>query len=55
MRLCDRIVVLNKGQVIAEGSPSEVQRHPAVIEAYLWRKRSSGAPVSATTEEMDTS
>ncbi|MCG8693662.1 MAG: branched-chain amino acid ABC transporter ATP-binding protein/permease [Minwuiales bacterium] len=39
MRLCDRIVVLNKGQVIAEGSPSAVQSHPAVIEAYLGRKR----------------
>jgi branched-chain amino acid transport system permease protein len=39
MRLCDRIVVLNRGQVIAEGDPQEIQRHPAVIEAYIGRKR----------------
>jgi branched-chain amino acid transport system ATP-binding protein/branched-chain amino acid transport system permease protein len=39
MRLCDRLIVLNKGQVIAEGSPSEVQKHPAVMEAYLGRPR----------------
>ena len=35
MNLCDRIAVLNFGQLIALGSPVEVQRNPAVIEAYL--------------------
>ena len=39
MRLCDRIVVLNKGQVIASGTPTQVQRDPNVIEAYIGRKR----------------
>jgi branched-chain amino acid transport system permease protein len=39
MRLCDRIVVLNRGQVIAEGDPQEIQGNPAVIEAYIGRKR----------------
>jgi branched-chain amino acid transport system permease protein len=41
MRLCDRITVLNRGQVIANGSPAEVQSNPAVIEAYIGRKRAT--------------
>jgi branched-chain amino acid transport system ATP-binding protein len=35
MRLSDRVVVLNLGRHLAEGSPQEVANHPAVIEAYL--------------------
>lgn len=35
MSLCQRIVVLAQGQVIAEGTPAEVQSNPAVIGAYL--------------------
>lgn len=40
IRLCDRVLVLNEGRLIAEGEPEEVQRHPAVVEAYLGRKHS---------------
>lgn len=35
MSLSDRVVALNLGRHLAEGSPQEVANHPAVIEAYL--------------------
>ena len=35
MKVCDRIVVLNFGQKIAEGRPEAVRGNPAVIDAYL--------------------
>jgi len=35
MSLAERIVVLNFGNILTEGLPKEVMRHPAVIEAYL--------------------
>ena len=35
LELCDRLIVLNHGQVIASGMPREVMNDPAVVSAYL--------------------
>jgi branched-chain amino acid transport system ATP-binding protein len=37
MRLVDRVVALDFGEIIASGVPEDIVRHPAVIEAYIGR------------------
>ena len=39
MGICEKITVLNFGEVIAQGTPEEIQSNPVVIEAYLGKKR----------------
>jgi branched-chain amino acid transport system ATP-binding protein len=37
LSVCDRVMVLDFGNLIAEGTPAEIRANPAVIEAYLGR------------------
>lgn len=47
MKLCDRVIVINFGQKIAEGTPLEIANNPDVIQAYLGTQRKSEIEVNS--------
>jgi branched-chain amino acid transport system ATP-binding protein len=50
MSVCDRVVVLDFGRVLAAGEPEAIQRDPQVLEAYLGRDASSAAQPASVGE-----
>ncbi len=45
--VCDRVVVLDFGKVIAVGPPPQIRQDPKVLDAYLGREAETSAPVVA--------
>ena len=43
-RICDHVIVLAEGRVLAEGTPDEIRRNPDVAAAYLAREPTRDNP-----------
>jgi ABC-type branched-subunit amino acid transport system ATPase component len=53
MGVCDEVVVLDRGQLLASGPPESVRRDPAVRTAYIGGADNRAAPVSVTVTETE--
>ncbi|VWX61168.1 Amino acid/amide ABC transporter membrane protein 2, HAAT family /amino acid/amide ABC transporter ATP-binding protein 1, HAAT family [Burkholderiales bacterium 8X] len=55
MALCDRIVIFNRGEVLAEGAPLDVMQRPEVVSAYLGQTPQAEAPADIAMPSSTTS
>ncbi len=42
MPICDKVIVLNSGEKLAEGKPEEIKTNPAVLEVFLGKSYVEG-------------
>jgi sulfate-transporting ATPase len=51
-RVCDRVVALVAGRVVAEGTPDQVRNNEILLEAYLGQRSAEASGVPASVAEQ---